>query len=474
MVDELPEPQKEAMTLHYCRGLSHSEVASVLELPAGTVATRIHSGLQSLRTRLAAAGVTFVGLTLEEALSSAEAAVAPASILSSVLREAAPGVLSGAGAAGAVQGGILVAKTKVSVLVAVAVACSVGGGVAGYGLRATRAERELAAMESSAPPKLVAAAPKNAVAVASTPAPATPVALPAPAAGPALPAAPSAPKETSASKMKKLASFLAKAIKMAEPGTKKVDLDPKEAQEFLALMADPELGTFLGENGKGALPEELGSDLYLALFEEFNVHLDEAQKAQFQQLFTRMEADHQALEGIPGTAVDRRIAELQSSKIVAEKISSLLTPQQRENARVLLQLHDALGQGVPVDVESPDRAVPALLESWSRSMIRLDDGEKARLAQTAAVHAGRLTSLQAELASQHGSDFIDRLGNCLGYKAEFYAPPDPILESKARDAYARFLELERQNRLDLMAALPERAEAIRKAEANVYLLKFKR
>src|SRR5207244_10026116 len=39
MVNDLPDAQKEAVTLHYCQGLSHSEVASVLEVPAGTVAT---------------------------------------------------------------------------------------------------------------------------------------------------------------------------------------------------------------------------------------------------------------------------------------------------------------------------------------------------------------------------------------------------------------------------------------------------
>src|SRR6187399_188420 len=32
LVEDLPETQKEAVTLHYCQGLSHSEVASVLDV----------------------------------------------------------------------------------------------------------------------------------------------------------------------------------------------------------------------------------------------------------------------------------------------------------------------------------------------------------------------------------------------------------------------------------------------------------
>src|SRR5258706_152266 len=51
IVSELPEGQREALTLHFAQGLSHSEVAAVLGVPPGTAATRVHQGLESLRAR---------------------------------------------------------------------------------------------------------------------------------------------------------------------------------------------------------------------------------------------------------------------------------------------------------------------------------------------------------------------------------------------------------------------------------------
>lgn len=52
-VGELPEEQRRVVDLHYFRGLSLSEVAEALEIPPGTVASRVSAALKRLRTALA-------------------------------------------------------------------------------------------------------------------------------------------------------------------------------------------------------------------------------------------------------------------------------------------------------------------------------------------------------------------------------------------------------------------------------------
>lgn len=52
LVAELEEPYREAVLLRYAEGLAPSEIARRLEIPAGTVRSRISEGLARLRTRL--------------------------------------------------------------------------------------------------------------------------------------------------------------------------------------------------------------------------------------------------------------------------------------------------------------------------------------------------------------------------------------------------------------------------------------
>jgi RNA polymerase sigma-70 factor (ECF subfamily) len=52
MVAQLPSEQKQALGMAFFQGLTHTEIAGVLNEPVGTVKTRIRLGMQKLRTLL--------------------------------------------------------------------------------------------------------------------------------------------------------------------------------------------------------------------------------------------------------------------------------------------------------------------------------------------------------------------------------------------------------------------------------------
>lgn len=52
----LPDPERVCLTLCYGAGMSHSEAASVLNAPLGTVKSHVKRGIDKLRLRLAPAG----------------------------------------------------------------------------------------------------------------------------------------------------------------------------------------------------------------------------------------------------------------------------------------------------------------------------------------------------------------------------------------------------------------------------------
>lgn len=68
-VRALPEELQEVIVLRYFHGLTQVEIAEVLDLPRGTVRSRVDRGLQRLRQSLSQTQAPALGLGLEEALS---------------------------------------------------------------------------------------------------------------------------------------------------------------------------------------------------------------------------------------------------------------------------------------------------------------------------------------------------------------------------------------------------------------------
>ncbi len=59
-VDRLPPPQRQALRMAFFEDLTHDQVADALDLPLGTVKTRIRSGLSTLRANLKPIGIVAV------------------------------------------------------------------------------------------------------------------------------------------------------------------------------------------------------------------------------------------------------------------------------------------------------------------------------------------------------------------------------------------------------------------------------
>jgi RNA polymerase sigma-70 factor (ECF subfamily) len=85
-VSELPEDQRLAVDLHYFRGMTKSEVADSLEVPEGTVSSRLAAALGRLRSALAGAATAAVFAILESELSACAAEEAPRGLSQRLLR----------------------------------------------------------------------------------------------------------------------------------------------------------------------------------------------------------------------------------------------------------------------------------------------------------------------------------------------------------------------------------------------------
>lgn len=56
-IAELPEQEAAAITLFYLDGMKYEEIATILDMPMGTVATAVHRGRERLRKKMYAEGV---------------------------------------------------------------------------------------------------------------------------------------------------------------------------------------------------------------------------------------------------------------------------------------------------------------------------------------------------------------------------------------------------------------------------------
>jgi RNA polymerase sigma-70 factor (ECF subfamily) len=144
-VGNLPLDQRLPLTLHYFQGLSHQEIAQVLDCPAGTVASRVHGGLERLRKALAAAGAIVLVGTLEPALAAVTREPVPTSLAIQLARLARTAPLGAAAPA-----------AKIAALVAAATAISVGGLLVVGGLsRVSPADPDIEIVVHTRPPSSV-------------------------------------------------------------------------------------------------------------------------------------------------------------------------------------------------------------------------------------------------------------------------------------------------------------------------------
>jgi RNA polymerase sigma-70 factor (ECF subfamily) len=58
VLDGLPEGQREVLLMRFVDGMSLQEIAAALSIPEGTVKSRLHYGLRTLRLALQEKGVT--------------------------------------------------------------------------------------------------------------------------------------------------------------------------------------------------------------------------------------------------------------------------------------------------------------------------------------------------------------------------------------------------------------------------------
>jgi RNA polymerase sigma-70 factor (ECF subfamily) len=491
---ELPDDQKEALTLHYSQGLSHAEVADALGVPAGTAATRIHQGLQSLRSRFRA----IEAMALEQVLRSPKVLAAPKSILKIVAAEAARAVPAVAGAAALVTAGGAVTNTKTAILITTALLCLAAGGVVGYRVRGARGAAETPAEAASARAGAKGPERDGEEGRKNTPLPASDVAPPPTTASAEKPSA-ATTKAGSPSRIRKLAANFAEEERAWASCKDRRNPTKEEEAKIQAVAAklfmDPELRDSLTSHS-WSVDEK--TEFTLAFLEELGFPPANAAQA---ESIRKAIADYARVADSPldrySSKVEKRILELRENAALFQTVTSVLTPQQQPFARTLEQsgfvgLEEARPAGVVLAPPGAGQAPSYVLNAWSKQIVELDEAERAQLATAASAHAERLWNAQAELQAKYGDAYIRFFSDTLRATArttdvealleqvrsgtkppadtiQEYKSAHPMWEAELREGYLRLLQAEKENREALIALLPAKAGSIQKAKPYVYL-----
>jgi hypothetical protein len=271
--------------------------------------------------------------------------------------------------------------------------------------------------------------------------------------------------------------------------TKHVQLSPQETAEFVSLLADPDLVEFMeGLNQSGGNPWRRSGDFILGLLEELGVSLTEDQKGKLSDVLGQPTRPGKAEDEQTSSAVEQKLGEFAEGRNFFDRLKSMLTPEQRKTLAPYLTLFSPYVPPMVVKATGTDDLVPAVLDAWTQNLVPLSEQDRLRVSSAAADYAGRLCSLQSELEARYGTGFTAALPSLpnAGFSASAgirpLAPPSeafpeletPGLDGKLYDAFGRLLLLEKDVRQTLVTLLPDKADAIRRADPYVYLLGPKR
>jgi RNA polymerase sigma-70 factor, ECF subfamily len=151
-LQQLEEKQRLALSLHYEQGLTHSEVARALDLPVGTASSDISRGLEDLRARLRARGVTVAPAVVVGALAAGRGATVPAGLSTAIKGSLSAGLgikAATLGATAAAGGVALIWKIVAGLAVASLAGLGAWGGARSGGPKPAKPN----AKEPSAAPK---------------------------------------------------------------------------------------------------------------------------------------------------------------------------------------------------------------------------------------------------------------------------------------------------------------------------------